>query len=286
MSLLRWVPAAGAAALLGLGLGTGMPPRDLEPAPAPAAEAVVDEADIQVRTAVPFGPGERATYAVRLGRLGTVGQGLMHIMGIETVDQRATYRARLQIAGGIPLARVDDTFDSWIDVNGLFSRRYHQDQKEVNFERQRRFDFFPERRTFRRTDTGETGTLPTDRPLDEVSFLYYARTLPLRVGETYTLNQYFREDGNPVVLRVLRKERVRVPAGTFETIVVQPVIRTRGLFGEGGQAEVFFSDDDRRILVQLRSRVRLVGSLSLHLQEYQPGRPLAVSAPGPGPVRE
>jgi len=64
-----------------------------------------------------------------------------------------------------------------------------------------------------------------------------------------------------------------VPAGTFETIVVQPVIRTRGLFGEGGQAEVFFSDDDRRILVQLRSRVRLVGSLSLHLQEYHPGQP-------------
>jgi hypothetical protein len=56
---------------------------------------------------------------------------------------------------------------------------------------------------------------------------------------------------------------------------VQPIIRTRGLFGEGGQAEVFFSDDDRRMLVMLRSRVRLIGSLSLHLQEFQPGRPLA-----------
>jgi hypothetical protein len=176
---------------------------------------------------------------------------------------------------------VDDTFESWIDVHGLFSRRYHQDQKEVRFERQRKFDFFPERRTFRRTDTGETGTLPTDRPLDEVSFLYYARTLPLRVGETYTLNQYFRDDGNPVVLRVLRRETVRVPAGTFNTIVVQPVIRTRGLFGEGGQAEVFFSDDERRILVQMRSRVRLVGSLSLHLQEYQAGRPYVATPSQP-----
>lgn len=272
MDLSKWTPLVGVLALAGLGLG---PPASSAAPPA----AVVTEAttpDVSQRH-VPFGLGERATYAVRLGRIGTVGQGTMHITGIETVDRRPTYRARLQIAGGIPLARVDDTFESWIDVQGLFSRRYHQDQKEVNFERQRQFDFFPERRAYRRTDTGETGTLPTDRPLDEVSFLYYARTLPLRVGETYTLNQYFREDGNPVVLRVLRKERVRVPAGTFETIVVQPIIRTRGLFGEGGQAEVFFSDDDRRILVMLRSRVRLVGSLSLHLREYEPGQPHAAA---------
>ncbi len=226
--------------------------------------------------AVPFGPGERATYQVRLGALGTVGRGSMHILGLETVEGRPTYRAQMRIKGGIPLARVDDHFESWIDVQGLFSRRYLQDQKEVRFERRRRYDFFPEQRTFR-TDDGLTGTLPTSQPLDEVAFLYYARTLPLEVGQTYTLNQYYKESGNPVILRVLRRETVRVPAGTFQTIVVQPIIRTRGLFGEGGQAEVFFTDDDRRILVQLRSRVKLIGSLSLHLQEYQPGRPLVAA---------
>jgi hypothetical protein len=269
MYSLKTVVALGALALLGLAVtraGADMP----------AAQHASSPASEVVPARVPFGTGEKASYQVRLGRL-SVGQGVMEILGIETVDSRPTYHARLQIAGGIPLARVDDTFESWIDVQGLFSRRYHQDQKEVNFERVRKFDFFPERRLSRRTDTGETETLPTDRPLDEVSFLYYARTLPLRVGETYTLNQYFREDGNPVVLKVVRKQRVRVPAGTFETIVVQPVIRTRGLFGEGGRAEVFFSDDERRILVQMTSRVRLIGSLSLHLQTYEPGRPFTAA---------
>lgn len=280
MHLSKWILPFGAATLVGLGLapvGAG-----------PAATAVEDEKHIVIdgpipAANVPFGVGERANYAVRLGRIGTVGQGTMHIKAIETVDRRATYHAHMEITGGIPLARVHNVLESWIDVRGLFSRRYHSDQNEVNFERQRHFDFFPERRTYRRTDTGETGPLPTDRPLDEVSFLYYARTLPLRVGETYTLNQYFREDGNPVILRVLRKETIRVPAGTFETVVVQPIIRTRGLFGEGGQAEVFFSDDDRRILVQMRSRVRLIGSLSLHLREYEPGQPHAAAlAQAPG----
>ena len=44
-------------------------------------------------------------------------------------------------------------------------------------------------------------------------------------------------------------ETITVPAGTFRTIVVQPVIQTRGLFSEGGRAEVYFTDDDRRLLI-------------------------------------
>lgn len=239
--------------------------------PAPTTATIPNQAGVPA--VVPFGPGERATYQVRLGGV-NVGRGSMEVLGIKTVDGRPTYHARFRLAGGIPLARVDDNFESWIDVVGLFSRRFKQDQKEVRFKRQRTFDFFPERRTFVRTEgERETGTLPTDRPLDDVSFLYYARTLPLQVGETYTLNQYFKEDGNPVILQVLRRETVQVPAGTFPTVVVRPIIRTKGLFSKGGEAEVYFTDDARRILVQMKSKVPVVGHLTMHLQEYRAGEP-------------
>ena len=252
----RWSTAGPVLALL-LSFGVLVPPLSAaQSAPEPIR--------------LPFAVGEVASYQVRLGGV-HVGSGSLRVLGREMVDGHATLHTRMQLSGGIPLARVDDRFDSWIDANGLFSRRFHQDQKEVRFKRKRQYDFFPETRTFRRADNGETGTLPTDRPLDDVSFLYYARTLPLVVGETYTLNRYFKEDGNPVVIKVLRKERVRVPAGTFETIVVQPVIRTKGLFAEGGRAEVFLSDDERRIPVQITSRVPVIGSLTMQLQEYRVG---------------
>ena len=222
---------------------------------------------------VPWGVGERAVYQVRLGGV-AVGSGSMEVLGIRNVSTHATYHTRFRLSGGVPLARVDDKFESWIDVAELFSRRFKQDQKEVRFERNRTYEFFPEQRTFRRTDgSGETGTLPTNRPLDDVSFLYYARTLPLEVGATYRLNQYFKESGNPVVLRVLRRETVRVPAGTYQTIVVRPIIQTKGLFAEGGEAEVYFSDDARRVVVQVRSKVPVIGSLTMQLREYRQGVP-------------
>src|SRR4029453_97003 len=108
------------------------------------------------------------------------------------------------------------------------------------------------------------------QPLDDVSMIYFARSLPLKVGDTYTIPRYFKADANPVVLRVVRLETVKVPAGTYNTVVVRPTIKTSGLFGEGGQAELFFSDDERHVLVQLRSKVKVVGSLSLHLKSYTP----------------
>lgn len=222
----------------------------------------------------PFGPGERAEYQVRLGGIG-VGSGWMEVLGIEQVDGFSTYHARLHVKGGIPLARVDTKLETWIDVAGLFSRRFEQNQREIRYRRHRIFDFYPERGTYQQRGSDEILELASDRPLDDVGFLYYARTLPLNVGDTYTLDRYYKEDGNPVVLKVLRKETIEVPAGTFNTIVVQPIIQTDGLFGEGGKAEVYFTDDDRRLVVYLRSSIPIVGSLSLHLREYTPGMQIA-----------
>lgn len=242
-----------------------------------AAQAPLRVPAALVYAPVPYGPGERATYQVRLGGV-VVGSGSLEVVGMADVHGRPTYHTRLRISGGVPLARVDDSFESWIDVEGLFSRRFRQNQKEIRYRRNRTYEFFPDSRTFRRTDNGSVGTIPTNRPLDDISFLYYARTLPLRVGETYTIERYFKEDGNPVVLRVLRRQTVNVPAGRFETVVVQPIIKTDGLFGEGGEAEVYFTDDSRRLLVQLRSKVPLIGSLTLNLQSYRAGENLSALA--------
>jgi hypothetical protein len=231
--------------------------------------------------AVPYGAGEIAEYQVRLGPI-SVGSGSMRVVGVETVDGRPTYRARLQISGGLPVARVDNRFESWIDVERLFSRRFHQNQREARFRRNRTYDFFPERRSYRRQDNGETGVLPTDRPLDEVSFIYFVRTLPLRVGDRYELNQYYKESGNPVIIEVVRRDTITVPAGTFRTIVVRPTIKTSGLFGEGGEAEIHFSDDQRRIPVMLRSRVPVIGHLNMFLRSYTPGQGVVGAPARPG----
>ena len=222
---------------------------------------------------VPFGPGERTEYQVKMGAF-TVGAGHMEVHGLQPVRGHATYHVSMGVQGGRLGLRVNNLYQSWIDIRSLASRRFIQDQNEIRTRRYRHFEFYPEERRYERVDLVENGDLPTDLPLDDIAFVYYVRSLPLEVGETYTLDRYFRESGNPVIIHVLRKEVVEVPAGTFNTIVVQPVIQTSGLFGDGGRAEVYFSDDDRRLMVMMNSRMPIIRSLSLHLTDVRYARPL------------
>jgi hypothetical protein len=111
-------------------------------------------------------------------------------------------------------------------------------------------------------------------PLDDGSFLYFVRTVPLEVGKTYRFERYFKPERNPVTIHVLRRERVKVPAGEFDAVVVRPSIKTKGIFSEGGRAEVWLSDDDRRVVLQVKSRLSF-GSLNLYLRSMKPGSGVA-----------
>lgn len=270
----RFATAVGATlalvAVLGAGPGAGTAVQAQDAVEAPPVSPLFHDPEA---LPVPFGPGERLEYQVKMGVF-SVGEGYMAVEGVEDVRGHPSYHIRMGIRGGVFFAKVNDRYDSWLGTHDLVSRRYIRDIHEVNYKSRREFAIYPEARRWERVDADQADTMSTSQPLDEIAFLYFLRTLPLEVGQTYTLDRYFKTDGNPVVIRVLRKERKEVPAGTFNTIVVQPIIQTDGLFSEGGKAEVYFTDDADRHLVYLRSEIPVVGSVTLHLRSVREGSPL------------
>ena len=231
-------------------------------ADAPAATSA-DIAD------VPFGVGEKSTFEVRFGGL-RVGSGSLEVMGRETLRGREAWHTWFNVQGGVPFYRVDDVYESWIDAATMNSLAFKRQIEEGTRERAQHYDIMPEKGTYiERTRQKTTVKKTVENPLDEGAFLYFIRTIPLEVGKTYDFPRYFIPDRNPVRIRVLRKERVTVPAGTYNAIVIQPVIKTRGIFSEKGQAEVWLADDPSRILLQVKSKLSF-GSLNLYLKTYTP----------------
>lgn len=221
----------------------------------------------------PFGPGERLVYQVKVG-IFSAGRGEMSIATLDTVRGNDAYRIDMTIRGGLLGARVNDAYNSWMDIRTLQSWRFIQDIHQVNYKSFRHFEMHPERRLWERQDNGESGPLASGLPLDDIAFIYFLRTLPLEVGATYTFDRYFKAEGNPVTVRVLRRDRRKTDAGEFPTLVLQPTIQTRGLFA-GGKAEIHLTDDARRLPVYVKSDIpRFPGSLTLHLKEIHLGVPL------------
>lgn len=226
----------------------------------PATDSATTSADR--RQDAPFAVGERLEYRVKFG-LFTVGHASLEVVAIDTVRGTPVWHVVFAVRGRALTYTLNDSLQSWFGVSDMVSRRFIQDNEENGRHRYRRYEIFPERGIWVRNDT-DTG-LTVEQPLDDASFLYFARTVPLEVGRTYHFPRYYQRDRNPVTLRVLQRQHISVPAGEFATIAIRPLFQSRGLFGQGGQAVVWLSDDASRIPVRIRSSLP-IGTLELSLR--------------------
>jgi len=237
----------------------------------PAATAQTDStvtAPVTPSTkSMPFGAGERMDYVVKLGWMNP-GRGSMEIVGVEDIRGRSAVHTRFQLKGRALFFSANYLLESWVDQATFMSLRFTQDNDGDSTETDKIYEIFPERQTYSVNSGEEMPSVP--EPLDEGALLYFVRTMDLEVGQTYELNRYFRPDRNPVIVKVLRKEKVKVPAGTYNTIVIQPIIKSKGIFSEGGQAQIFLSDDKDRVMVQMRVRLKANIDISLQLLSHRP----------------
>lgn len=308
MTRSRWLPLAAAAGLAGIAGVAGLAGVAAARGAAPAARAaagpdaatadtvrLVGEGDVP-RRAWTFRPGERFRYSARYGRV-RAGHTTLEVEAVDTIDGTPAYRLARELEAGVSFCKIDNRDVSWVAPRPLRTLRFEQHKRECpSYELDRRYEFehdsagstwtminmFPaggDNGSDWRLETVREDVPTADNAIDDVAFIYLARMVPLEVGRTYRFERYFQEDGNPVVLEVLRREEVRVPAGEFETVVVRPVIPTGGAFGKDSRAEVYITDDERRIPVQIKASLE-IGSVNMYLKEYDLGREGALIAPG------
>lgn len=215
---------------------------------------------------VPFAVGEELVFHAKFGVL-PAGTARMRVEGIDTVRGRAAYHLSFTVDGGVPFFRVHDRYDSWIDVETLSSLRHIQHISEGRYTRNTTYEIISETGTYRKNDEEPQPTVAN--PLDDGSFIYAVRAAGIRVGETRREDRYFIPDRNPVVLAGLREDTVTVGAGTFGTIVVQPTIKSGGIFSERGEARVWLTNDESRLPVQVKARFAKF-SLTLTLTSVTP----------------
>jgi hypothetical protein len=232
-------------------------------------------------TAQRYVVGEMAEYEIRYGPIG-VGSGTIGVVGVDTLRGRDAYRLRLTLSGRVNLLlykyTIRDTMESWVDTTTLSSLRFSQRQLHQNRPRVKRYEIFPERATFADGDKPEEPSVAD--PLDDISLLYYARSQPLIDGSTVEIPRHFKPASNPITLKVIRRETIEAAGKKWNTVVVQPIIKTSTMFSDG-EGRVWLSDDSARVIVQINAKAS-VGSITLRLRSYRATAPVAVPGERPG----
>ncbi len=199
-----------------------------------------------------FPVGETLVYDARFGFI-NIGQAAMRVLSQDTIRGIPTLHLEFLVQGGTYMFRLNNRMDSWIGLDDFASRRFIQDNDEMGRKRYNAYEIYPDSGFYRQA--GVDSAIATSRdPLDDLAFFYFARAVPLEVGTRYEFDRYFRPDRNPVVLEVLSRDTIDVPAGRFPTVVIKPTIKGKGVLAEASEPRMWLSDDDRRVMVQLKSR--------------------------------
>jgi hypothetical protein len=227
-----------------------------DPSPRPVVEAPGPKLHIG------FEVGERLNYNAKVSSM-NAGKATISVEGVERVRGIPTFHTIFDIHGRVLFKHFDNHYESWFDTTNLVTLRLSQ----VTDDATKKYEFFPEQKMYIKNGDGVQNP-SVSMPIDECSFLFYLRALPLDIGKTYTVDRYYHAEKNPIVVTVLRKEHISVPAGEFDAIVLKPVIKSNGLFSVKGDAEVWISDDSSHTLLKLKSKLPL-GTLYLELKNIE-----------------
>lgn len=241
--------------------------------------ALAGEARAQAR---PFAPGERLTYQARVARLGNIGTARMWVEGPVDVRGQPTWHLRFEIDSKVGFVRVLNVSESWLDAFTMTSLRFHKRERHPLSKREESVEVYPDEQRWQ-SASGGAGRTTTDKPLDELSFIYFLRTAALDEDGAIRFDRHFETSRNPTMVTVVGREVVETPAGRFNTIIVEMKVRDGRYGGDGGSIRLNLTDDARRLPVRMESSVPMAGKAVLTLQSYlQPT--VAASPCGTKPV--
>jgi hypothetical protein len=221
----------------------------------------------QSHDALPFSVGERLTYRVRMPKVRAAGRGTMWVEGPVDVRGTLTYLLRFDMKAGVGPFQGTDHTDSWLDRDRLISLRYAKRERHPLSRHHEEIELYPAERRWD-GGGGESGASATDAPLDELSFLYFLRTLPLSADTTMKFHRHFDAERNPTTVRIIGRETLATDGGVFETIVVEMRVRDPRRYQGEGIIRIHLTDDRCRLPVRIESTMPVFGATVLTLESH------------------
>lgn len=165
------------------------------------------------------------------------------------------------------LYRVKDIYRTVVDVEGIFPHYFEQHVREGNYKR----DFtarFDQQAHKAYTQKGVYPIPPFVH--DIVSAFYFIRTIDLaskKKNEIIPLKNFFDDTTYALGVKIIGKQKITVEAGTFNCIVLEPLITEGGLFKSEGKILMWVTDDERKLPVKVSTKI-IIGSIDAELTQY------------------
>jgi hypothetical protein len=219
----------------------------------------------QAADSLPFGSGERLTFAVRASRFGTVGHAVMAVTGPVEVRGVETLLVSLDAHLGLFFMKSTDVNRSWIDPRRMASLRFEKHNRRPFSSFDDSVEIYPDRHYWS-GEHGDSGVTTGAAPLDELSFIYYLRTVTLAPDSTYAFDRHYDRRRIPSTVRLVKRELLRTPAGEFNTDELEVRVKDGTNWKDEWVVRLWISDDPCRLPVRMESSMPILGTGDMTLE--------------------
>jgi len=103
---------------------------------------------------------------------------------------------------------------------------------------------------------------------DVISGFYYLRRQPLETGTSVYISMFDSNKFHNAEVKVVRREMVALEDGQeISTIIVEPRLKSEGLFQKSGEMLVWLTDDERRMPVRMEAKIK-IGRVTAKLKSF------------------
>jgi hypothetical protein len=164
--------------------------------------------------------------------------------------------------------KMRDYVVSWVDADGMYPHFFEQHTRENNKYKMDSYIIYDNKKSKLFLGKGSSLKEYDSPPFthDFLSVLYYARSMPLNPGDTFSADLFTAPKTDAITFKVHNKrESVKVGAGTFNCVLVEPKLAGEGkAFNKKSKIEVWVSDDEHKYPVMVKSKAK-IGSLNAKL---------------------
>ena len=219
----------------------------------------------------PYPRSETLTFSVDW-RVFTAGTAVFHL---EQAGDLMKVTATADTIGNINMVfPVIDKFQSGFDMktgcSTGFSKQIQEGRRKITsdltFDSRAGKQHEVAKNLVKGTSKEQTASIPACVQ-DSLSAIFYVATRPLTVGQQVRFPLADSMRTVTVAMKVEGKEEIKTPAGTFQTIRVQPTA-DEGIVKNRGNIRIWYTDDARHIPVQIRAQL-FWGTITFHLQTYE-----------------
>ena len=232
-----------------------------------------------------FSQGEMIKYKVHYGFV-NAGEAIMKVdESLKTINGKNCYQVLVE---GNSIGMFDfflpirDQWGTYIDTSSNVPQKFFMKIAEGKYRKHEIVDFLHQKRKvnvkkYHVKDEYwkpiETFEIP-ENAQDIVSGYYYVRTLnfdKMKEGDVISINVFFEDEVFDFRIRYVGIDKVKTKLGSYEAIVLSPIMPKNSLFDGENSIRIWLSNDSKKIPLKVKASM-FVGAVEVDIHEYEAGK--------------